>query len=61
MEEEIKSVFSDAKVELIESRGGVFDVELNGKLIFSKLDKVGTFVERFPDDGEIIKLIEKNL
>jgi selenoprotein W-related protein len=38
---------------LIESSGGVFEVEMDGKLIFSK-KKLG----RFPDDGEIVKLVK---
>jgi selT/selW/selH-like putative selenoprotein len=38
--------------ELIEGSNGVFDVTVNGRLIFSK-DKLF----RFPDDGEITKLI----
>ncbi|MBI5199418.1 MAG: hypothetical protein HZA09_05310 [Nitrospirae bacterium] len=39
-------------VELIEGSNGVFDVTVDGKLIFSK-DKL----YRFPDEGEITKLI----
>lgn len=53
LEEEIKAVYRDAKIETIESSGGVFEVEVNEKLIFSKLR-----LERFPEDGEILKEIE---
>lgn len=58
-EEEIKEAFSDAKVTLIAGERGAFEVTLNGKLIFSKLFKVGTFTERFPDPGELVKLIKR--
>jgi len=59
-EEEIKAVFSDAHVTLVAGDRGSFDVSLDGKLIFSKLLKVGTYIERFPDSGELIKLINQN-
>ncbi len=58
-EEEIKEAFSDAKVTLQGGERGAFEIELDGKLIFSKLYKVGTFVERFPDPGEVVRLIKK--
>jgi selenoprotein W-related protein len=38
--------------ELVGSGGGVFEVSVDGKLIFSK-KKLG----RFPDGGEIVKLL----
>jgi selenoprotein W-related protein len=39
--------------ELVESSGGVFEVSVDGKLIFSK-KKLG----RFPEDQEIFSAIE---
>ncbi|HID70592.1 MAG TPA: SelT/SelW/SelH family protein [Desulfobacterales bacterium] len=51
MEEELKNEF-DADVELIASSGGVYEVVVDGKNIFSK-----KALSRFPDDGEIVKLI----
>ncbi len=60
-EEEIKTAFSDAKVTLIPGERGAFEVSLNGKLIFSKLYKVGALVERFPDPGELIKFIKREI
>lgn len=36
MEARIREEFPDAEVELIESGGGVFEVERNGELIYSK-------------------------
>jgi len=43
------------KSELVESAGGVFEVEHGGKLVFSK-KKVG----RFPDPGEVLKLMKQD-
>jgi selenoprotein W-related protein len=40
--------------ELIESSGGVFEVQYEGTLIFSKKK-----LDRFPEDGEILNLIEQ--
>ena len=36
------------EAELIHGTGGVFDVRVDGELVFSKHD-----VGRFPDDGEV--------
>lgn len=36
MEARIREEFPDAQVELIESGGGVFEVERDGELIYSK-------------------------
>ncbi|MBM3298408.1 MAG: Rdx family protein [Deltaproteobacteria bacterium] len=41
--------------ELVASSGGVFEVEIGGKLVFSK-KKLG----RFPDPGEVANLIKKS-
>jgi selenoprotein W-related protein len=40
--------------ELVASHGGVFEVKVDGTLIFSKKAS-----GRFPDDGEIVKLIRQ--
>jgi hypothetical protein len=40
---------TDATTELVEGDKGQFDVEVDGRLIFSKWQ-----THRFPDDGEII-------
>jgi len=42
--------------ELIKSGGGVFEVELNGELIFSKKAK-----GRFPEDKEVFNAIAAKL
>lgn len=39
---------------MIEGRGGVFEVMLDGVLIFSKKK-----LERFPDEGEILGLVRE--
>lgn len=41
------------KAELIQSDGGVFDVTVDGTLVYSK-SKTG----RFPDPGEVVGLIK---
>jgi selenoprotein W-related protein len=38
--------------ELVASHGGVFEVSLDGKTVFSKKAQ-----GRFPDDGEVVRLI----
>ena len=40
------------KTELIQGRGGVFDVVVDGKKVFSKHD-----LDRFPEEGEVLGLI----
>ncbi|MCK5070253.1 MAG: Rdx family protein [Desulfocapsa sp.] len=52
MEEELNDEF-DADIELIASDGGVFEVVVDGKNIFSKKS-----LSRFPEDGEIVGLIQ---
>jgi len=39
--------------ELIKSSGGVFEVEYDGKLIFSK-----KACSRFPEDGEVLRIVQ---
>ena len=40
--------------QLERSRGGIFEVEYGGELVFSKKK-----LHRFPDEGEIVDLIKK--
>ena len=47
MAEELHKVF-DVKANIVPGRGGIFDVIVDGKLVFSKLE-----VGRFPKSGEI--------
>ena len=41
------------EAQLIEGGGGIFDVKVDGKLIYSK-QQTG----RFPESGEVLKLIK---
>jgi len=43
----------NADVSLIASDGGVFEVVVDGKNIFSK-----KAINRFPEEGEIVRLIQ---
>jgi len=52
LEEELKNIYQ-AEVQLIPSSGGVFEVTVDGRLIFSKKDS-----KRFPEEGEIIALLK---
>jgi len=52
LETELRKDFTQAEVSLISSGGGVFEICLDGDLIFSKKS-----LNRFPDDGEIRQLI----
>jgi selT/selW/selH-like putative selenoprotein len=58
VEAELKANYPDANIELIEGSGGIFDVECNGKLIYSKQNIEG---QRFPNAGEIAKLIKQEM
>lgn len=51
MAAELKSHFG-ADAELVASHNGVFEVSVDGKLVFSKRS-----LGRFPDDGEVLDLI----
>ncbi len=42
------------QAELIESGGGVFEIEYDGNLVFSKKN-----LGRFPNEGEVLSLIKK--
>tara|TARA_B100000242_G_scaffold225074_1_gene165571 strand:- start:264 stop:428 length:165 start_codon:yes stop_codon:yes gene_type:complete len=50
LESEIKQKFPSSEITLMPSGGGVFEIVLNGQLIFSK-----KALNRFPEKGEIIK------
>jgi selT/selW/selH-like putative selenoprotein len=55
VEAELKENYPDSTVTLIKGSGGIFDVKCDGKLIFSKQNIEG---QRFPNEGEITKLIK---
>ncbi len=56
LEEEIKKVYKDVFVTLVEGSGGVFEVSLEDELIFSKKQ-----LNRFPDDGEILEILKEKV
>ena len=54
LEAELKSRFRGVETKLISSGGGVYEIILEGELIFSKKT-----LGRFPDDGEVAALIKQ--
>lgn len=54
LEAELKSRFPGVETKLISSGGGVYEIILEGELIFSKKT-----LGRFPDDGEVAALIKQ--
>lgn len=53
---EIKEAYPDAEVNLIESSGGLFEVTVDGKLVFSKKE-----LGRHAKDGEVVRLMVEHL
>jgi selT/selW/selH-like putative selenoprotein len=51
---ELKQAFSDAEVKLIESSGGVFEVMVDGKPVFSK-----KAARRHAAPGEVLKAVQQ--
>ena len=52
MSVELRNSFENVNVELVKGSGGVFDVQMNERIIFSKHIK-----GRFPAKGEITRLL----
>ncbi|AOO65886.1 Rdx family protein [Sulfurospirillum halorespirans] len=59
VKDEILSAYPKANVSLSPKTGGFFDVVVNEKTLFSKTEKIGTTMERFPESGEIVLLLQK--
>jgi len=59
VKDEILITYPSANVSLSPKTGGFFDVVVDEKVIFSKTEKIGTPIERFPESGEIISLLQK--
>lgn len=57
--DEILSAYPHANVSLSPKMGGFFDVMVDEKILFSKTEKIGTPIERFPESGEILSLLQK--
>ena len=51
---EIKQVFPEAEVQLVPSSGGVFEVTVDGTLVFSK-----KALRRHAQPGEVVELIRR--
>ncbi|MBA3556470.1 MAG: SelT/SelW/SelH family protein [Gemmatimonadales bacterium] len=52
--DELKREFSDAEVRLVPSSGGVFEVTVDGNLIFSK-----RALRRHAQPGEVMELLRR--
>jgi len=48
---ELKDAFPGAEVQLLESSGGVFEVTMDGQLIYSKQS-----LKRHAEPGEVLRL-----
>lgn len=55
MAAELKQNFPDVDIRLVESSGGVFEVTVDGNLLFSK-----KAVGRHAEPGEIVSLIRRS-
>ncbi|OLB16379.1 MAG: SelT/SelW/selH family protein [Gemmatimonadetes bacterium 13_2_20CM_70_9] len=54
MAAEIRKTYPHADVKLIQSSGGVFEVEVDGRRIFSKKS-----LGRHAEPGEVVRLIKQ--
>jgi len=53
---EVKEAYSDAEMNLIEASGGLFEVTVDGDLVFSKKD-----LGRHAEEGEVLRLIREHV
>lgn len=44
---------NDVKAELIEGAGGIFDIAVDGKIVYSKLE-----TGEFPSDDHVVELLQ---
>jgi len=58
LEDELKKNFDNISVELNRGSDGVFEVQVDGNMIFSKSSGPNA-TYRFPDEGEVSKLIRQ--
>ncbi|MBN1625943.1 MAG: Rdx family protein [Deltaproteobacteria bacterium] len=54
----MRANYPDSNIELTKGGSGIFDIKCNGELIYSRHNIQR---RRFPDEGEITKLIEQHL
>lgn len=55
MADEIKEGLEEVTVEIVEGSGGVFEVTVDGSLVYSKKE-----TGRFPEPGEIVNSIKES-
>ena len=58
VEDEFLSQIPGANISKIVGSGGNFIVEVNGKVVFSKKDLIGTEVNALPNYEEIVALVD---
>ncbi len=56
MAAEVKKAYPDAEVKLIEASGGLFEVTVDGNLVFSKRT-----LGRHAEEGEVRRLMDEHL
>ena len=56
MAAEVKEAYLDAEMNLIEASGGLFEVTVDGDLVFSKKD-----LGRHAEEGEVLRLIREHV
>ena len=56
MEAELKEAFPDSTVEIVGGKGGIFEVSLDGTTFYEKDREV---CDRFPDEGEIPRIVRE--
>ncbi len=56
MAAEIKEAYPGTEVNLVESSGGLFEVTVDGNLVFSKQE-----LGRHAEDGEVLRLMVEHL
>ncbi len=56
MAAEVKEAYPDAEVKLIEASGGLFEVTVDGNLVFSKQAE-----GRHAEEGEVRRLMDEHL
>ena len=56
MAAEVKEMYPDAEMNLVEASGGLFEVTVDGDLVFSKKD-----LGRHAEEGEVLRLIREHV
>ena len=56
MAAEVKEAYPDAEMNLVEASGGLFEVTVDGDLVFSKKD-----LGRHAEEGEVMRLIREHV